>query len=212
MHANDLTGIVTITQVKPISVLFSLPQQLLRSINAAMAKHKLIIVALDSDNKTVLDRGTLDVIDNQVDQATGTVRLRGSFPNADLQLWPGQFVNVRLTIDTLEHVVVVPTSAVQRGPNGAFIYVLNDDEATVTQQPVKVGQQTETQAVIEEGLTPPVKVVTTGFARLVNGGQVTVTGSSPSPANTPSAGDKAPRQNRQRRNQSAGTSQQNSIP
>ena len=84
--------------------------------------------ALDADTTSVIDTGTLQVVDNTVDQTTGTVKLKGSFPNADAQLWPGQFVNVRLFVDTLSHVVVVPTPAVQRGPDGAFVYVRRPDE------------------------------------------------------------------------------------
>src|SRR5436190_13028278 len=119
VHASDPTGIVILTQIKPISVLFTLPQQQLRQVNRAFAKAPLSALATESDSKNVLDRGSLQVVNNQVDQTTGTVQLKAEFPNADLQLWPGQFVNIRLLIDTLRQVVVVPTASVQRGPNGA---------------------------------------------------------------------------------------------
>ena len=102
-----------------------------------MPSGPLELEALRSDNDAVIDRGKLNVVDNQVDQSTGTVRLKGEFPNADLQLWPGQFVNVRLLIDTLKDVVVVPTGAVQRGPNGTFVYVVKDDN-TAAMRPVTV--------------------------------------------------------------------------
>ncbi|MBV9557200.1 MAG: efflux RND transporter periplasmic adaptor subunit, partial [Pseudolabrys sp.] len=137
VHASDSTGIVTLTQVKPISILFNLPQQNLTQVNTAFAKGPLTADALRSDTEAVIDRGTLTVVDNQVDQTTGTVRLKADFPNADLQLWPGQFVNIRLLIDTLKQVVVVPTGAVQRGPNGTFVYVVKDDN-TVAMRPVTV--------------------------------------------------------------------------
>ena len=116
----------------------------------------------------MIDRGTLQVVDNQVDQTTGTIKLKAEFPNADLQLWPGQFVNVRLLVDTLQQVVVVPTAAVQRGPNGTFVYVVQPDD-TVAVRPVTVAQQDETQAVIASGLQAGERVVTTGFARLTDG-------------------------------------------
>ena len=125
VRASD-AGIVVITEVRPISVLFTLPQQQLVQINQALAGGSVSLDALDSDNKTVLDRGVLQVVDNQVDPTTGTIRMKAEFPNTDLQLWPGQFVNVRVLIDTLKQVVVVPTPAVQRGPNGTFAYVVAD--------------------------------------------------------------------------------------
>jgi multidrug efflux system membrane fusion protein len=111
------------------------------------------------------------VIDNQVDQATGTVKLKAEFPNAQLQLWPGQFVNVRVLIDTLRQVVVVPTAAVQRGPNGTFVYVITDD-GTATVRRVTLIQQDDVQTVVRGGLQIGERVVTTGFARLAEGTQV----------------------------------------
>ena len=144
-------GIVVITEVQPISVLFTLPQQDLPDINRAVAKHALKVEALETDSKNVLDTGELQVIDNQVDQTTGTIRLKADFPNKDLQLWPGQFVNVRLLLNTLEQVVVVPTSAVQRGPEGTFVYVVGSDNKAAV-RPVTVVQQDEKLAVVSQGL------------------------------------------------------------
>src|SRR4029450_10296724 len=100
-----------------------------------------------SDTDMVIDRGLLRVVDNQVDQTTGTVKLKAEFPNPDLQLWPGQFVNVRLLIDTLKQVVVIPTGAVQRGPNGTFVYVVKDDN-TVTVRPSAPQKHDEKQTVV----------------------------------------------------------------
>ena len=173
IHASDVSGIVVLTQIQPISVLFTLPQQQLGQVNKAFAKGPLSAEATDSDSKSVLDRGTLQVVNNQVDQATGTVQLKAEFPNADLQLWPGQFVNVRLLIDTLSRVVVVPTAAVQRGPNGTFVYVLKPD-STVSVRLVGVTQQDESQAVIAKGLEPSERVVTSGFAQLADGRKVAI--------------------------------------
>src|SRR5262249_44341911 len=173
VHASDPTGIAVLTQIQPISVLFTLPQQQLGRVNKAFAKGPLLVEATESDSKQVLDHGALQVVNNQVDQTTGTVQLKAEFPNADLQLWPGQFVNVRLLIDTLRQSVVVPTAAVQRGPNGTFVYLLHPD-STVSVRLVTVTQQDESQAVIANGLQAKDRVVTSGFAQLAEGRKVTV--------------------------------------
>jgi multidrug efflux system membrane fusion protein len=182
VRAADATGIVVITQVRPISILFSVPQQQLAQINAAFAKVPLTVEAVGSDGTTVVDRGTLQVVDNQVDQATGTVKLKAEFPNTNLQLWPGQFVNVRLLIETLAQVVVVPTAAVQRGPAGTFVYVAQNDTAAM--RPVTVSKQDETQSVIASGLQADERVVTIGFARITDGSAIVVEGAAP-PAERP---------------------------
>jgi multidrug efflux system membrane fusion protein len=181
VHSSDSTGIVTITQLKPISVQFNLPQQYLSQVNDAFAKGPLKVDAQRSDNDAVIDTGTLTVVDNQVDSSTGTVKLKAEFPNASLQLWPGQFANVRLLIDTLKQVVVIPTGAVQRGPTGTFVYVVKDDNSA-TIRPIVVQKQDETQTVIKSGVTPPERVVTTGFARLTEGAKVTVSTGDGAPA------------------------------
>jgi len=181
VHASDSTGIVTLTQLRPISILFNLPQQELNQVNSAFAKNPLSVEAQRSDNDAVIDRGTLRVVDNQVDASTGTVKLKAEFPNTELQLWPGQFVNVRLLIDTLKQVVVIPTGAVQRGPNGTFVYVVKDDN-TVAMRPINVQKQDETQTVVASGLEPPERVVTTGFARLADGGKITIGSADGTPA------------------------------
>ena len=174
IHATDTTGIVTITQIKPIAVLFNLPQQDLPDLIKGMAKGTLQVQAMAANNATVVDRGKVVVINNQVDPTTGTVQLKAEFPNSDVQLWPGQFINVRVLIDTLQQVVVVPTAAVQRGPDGTYVYVITDDE-TVAMRPVTVAQQDDVQAVIEAGLQEPERVVTTGFGRLADGSPVEAT-------------------------------------
>ena len=173
VHAADTTGIVVITQVRPIAVIFTLPQQQLPQVNRAFARGPLSVQALGEDNRTVVDRGTLVVIDNQVDPTTGTVKLKAEFPNTDLQLWPGQFVNVKLLVDTLRQVVTIPSASVQRGPYGSFVYVANDDN-TVTVKPVTVAQQDDTQAVIAAGLDGGERVVTTGFAQLTDGAKIVI--------------------------------------
>lgn len=173
IHAADATGLVIITQLQPIAVQFSLPQQQIVRVNAASAKGALAVDVFGNDGTTVVDTGTLKGIDNQVDPTTGTLKLKAEFPNANFQLWPGQFVNVRLKVETLPQAIVVPTSAVQRGPAGTFSYVIGDDNI-VAAKPVVVTQQNETDAVIASGLSAADRVVTTGFANLSEGAKVIV--------------------------------------
>jgi multidrug efflux system membrane fusion protein len=180
IKASDTTGIVILTQLRPISVFFNLPQQELPELTKGLAEGPLPIDALGPDGKSILDKGKVVVIDNQVDQTTGTVKLKAEFPNEKLQLWPGQFINVRVLIDTLRGVVVVPTAAIQRGPQGTFVYVVKDDN-TVTVRRVRITQQDDVRAVIGNGLREGEKVVTTGFARLTEGTAVTVSALSETP-------------------------------
>jgi multidrug efflux system membrane fusion protein len=198
IHASDATGLVIITQLQPIAVQFSLPQQQIVRVNAASAKGPLAVDVFGNDGATVADTGTLKGIDNQVDPATGTLKLKAEFPNTNFQLWPGQFVNVRLKVETLPNAIVIPTSAAQRGPAGTFSYVIGDDD-TVTAKPITVIQQNETDAVIGSGLTPSDRVVTTGFANLAEGSKVIVGRDD----QTPSA-DLAPRKRRSSRDTQGG--------
>ena len=168
-RAPNSTGIVVITQFQPISVLFSLPQQQTRRSQPRVrrrpaAGRRLRPRQQDGRSTAACSRWST----TRSTRPPGTVRLKAEFPNADLQLWPGQFVNVRLLIDTLKQVVVVPTAAVQRGPNGTFVYVVQPDN-TVAVRPVEVAQQDDMQAVIARGLEADERVVTTGFARLTEG-------------------------------------------
>jgi len=198
IHAADVTGLVIITQLQPIAVQFSLPQQQIMRVNAASAKGELAVDVFGNDGVTVIDTGTLKGIDNQVDPTTGTLKLKAEFPNASYQLWPGQFVNVRLKVETLSKALVVPTSSVQRGPIGTFSYVIGEDNI-VTAKPVVVTQQNETQAVIASGLSPSDRVVTTGFANLSDGAKVIIGRDD----QTPSA-DLAPRKKGSRGPQAGG--------
>jgi len=176
--------------------------------------------ALDGEARTVIDRGALGVIDNQIDQTTGSVRLKAEFPNADLRLWPGGFVNVRLTIETLRGVVVAPTAAIQRGPKGAFVYVAEGERASL--RPVVVRQQDETQAVVAEGLAAGERVLTSGFARLSDKARIVIGAdedkprpasqaqatSAPDGANAaPAAGDSTQQGERRRRRREGGAPQ-----
>jgi multidrug efflux system membrane fusion protein len=173
IHVGDPGGVVVITQMKPIAVVFTIPQQDVQRVNEAFAKAPLQTDALRPDSNQVVETGKLIVVDNQVDASTGTVKLKAEFPNSNLALWPGQFVNVRLTVDTLKGVTVVPTSAVQRGPNGTFVYVVSDDNKAVMHQ-VTVQKQDENQTVIASGVNSGERVVTTGFVQLTDGKAVTI--------------------------------------
>src|SRR5258708_1422402 len=173
IHASDATGLVFITQLQPIAVTFSLPQQQIVRVNEAAAKGMLVVDVFGNDGVTVIDNGKLSGIDNQVDPTTGTLKLKAEFPNGNFQLWPGQFVNVRLKVDTLTQAIVVPTSAVQRGPAGTFSYVIGEGDI-VTAKPVVVTQQNETDAVVASGLSLNDRVVTTGFANLSDGAKVVI--------------------------------------
>jgi multidrug efflux system membrane fusion protein len=164
---------VVITQLQPIAYQFSLPQQQKYPVNTALAKGPHAVDVFANDGKTVADTGKVMGVDNQVDQTTGTVKVKAEFPNGNFQLWPGQFVNVRLKVDTLDKATVIPTAAVQRGPAGTFVYVINQDN-TVTARPVTVTQQNETIAVIASGVTVEDRVVTTGFANLSEGARVAI--------------------------------------
>ncbi|MDI4231571.1 efflux RND transporter periplasmic adaptor subunit [Bradyrhizobium sp. Arg237L] len=173
IHGSDTTGLVVLTQLQPIAVWFSLPQQQIVRVNAAAAQGTLAVDVFGNDGVTVIDTGKLTGIDNQVDPTTGTLKLKAEFPNGNFQLWPGQFVNVRLKVETLPKAIVVPTSAVQRGPAGTFSYVIGEDNI-VTAKPVTVIQQNEHDAVIGKGIAASDRVVTTGFANLADGSKVIV--------------------------------------
>jgi len=171
VHAADATGIVTLTQVRPVAAVFSLPQQYLRAVVAGQARGRLKVQAMEADNTTVIQTGEVEVIDNQVDVTTGTVRVKAVFANADLALWPGQFINVRLFVDVLRQALVAPAGAVQRGPKGAFVYVLTA-ETKAAMKSVTVGRQDETTAVILSGVEEGDTVITTGFGQLTDGSTV----------------------------------------
>jgi multidrug efflux system membrane fusion protein len=170
IHATDTTGIVTVSQIQPLDVLFTVPQQQLTRIIPASLNGTLQVEALDDDGNSVVDTGKLDVIDNTIDPTTGTVRLRAVFPNPKLALWPGIFINVRLLVETLHNTVVVPVAAVQRGPKGAFVFVADHDKAVM--RPATLGQQDDKQAVVTAGVQPGDVVVTTGFSKLADGTRI----------------------------------------
>lgn len=172
IRASDPNGLVVIAQLQPISLLFTLPQQNLVEIHKHTAVGEVLsVLALDRDNKTVLDEGELSVIDNQIDTSTGTIRLKATFPNETFQLWPGQFVNARLHLTTRKGGLVVPASVIQRGPTGSYAFVIKEDQ-TVEIRPVKIAQVDSGEALIDEGLQAGENVVVDGQYKLQAGSHI----------------------------------------
>lgn len=178
VHATDTTGIVVLTTLKPIAVIFSLPQQQLAQVTAAMEAGTPDVAAMPQDismrpNAPALDHGTLAVLDNQVDTTTGTIKLKALFPNEHLQLWPGAFVTVRLHVSTDKGATVVPEAAVQRGPQGAYLYVIGAD-LVARRRAVTVTHEDLSGAAIGSGLKPGERVVVDGASRLTEGAKVSI--------------------------------------
>ena len=172
------TGLVTIAQIQPIALTFTLPQDALPSIQAAMRRGKLPVTAYSSDDHTKLSEGELLTIDSAIDASTGTIKLKAVFANMDSSLWPGQFVNVRLRLDTLPGATTIPSAAVQRGPNGLYVFLVKPDK-TAAVQPIKVAQDDGQAAVVTEGIGPGSQIVIAGQSRLTNGTRVAVSDSKP---------------------------------
>lgn len=173
VHANDATGIAVITQLQPISVLFSIPEDNLQEVLKKLRSNAhLPVEAYDRNGDDKLATGTLLTVDNQIDQATGTSKLKAVFDNKDSALFPNQFVNVKLRLDTKHGVVIVPAAAVQRGPQGTFVYLVDNGKAKV--QPVSTGVTQGTDVEITEGLSAGQQVVTDGGDKLADGIKVDV--------------------------------------
>jgi multidrug efflux system membrane fusion protein len=168
VHAADTTGIVTIVRMQPISIVFTAPEEDLPRINQALANGTVAATAFSSDGLRTLAQGKLALLNNAVDQASGTISMKASFDNKDNALWPGLSVTTRLLVDTLKQVTVVPEDAVQRGPNGLFTFVIGDDNKVQIRQ-IKVAQEGHGQSVISDGISPGQKVVTAGQYRLQQG-------------------------------------------
>jgi multidrug efflux system membrane fusion protein len=172
VHATDANGIAVITQLQPIAVLFSIPEDQLPPVLQRLQKgQKLRTEAYDRDNTKKLAEGTLLTVDNQIDTTTGTSRLKAVFPNSDYALFPNQFVNVRLWLDTQRNATIIPAAAIQRGPEGTFVYVVKDDN-TVESRPVKVGISQGNNVSINEGIQPGERVVVDGAEKLTDGMKV----------------------------------------
>jgi multidrug efflux system membrane fusion protein len=171
IHPTDPNGLVDLTQIQPISLFFSLPQTDFVEIQQQMAQGPLTVEAYSQDDKTKLDEGKLDLIDNQIVQTTGTIRLRASFPNAKRMLWPGELIDARLLLEMRHDGLTIPASAVQQGPNGSFVWVIGPDE-TVQTRPVTISQISEGKALVDSGLEANEKIVAEGQYRLVAGTRV----------------------------------------
>ncbi|SDC52008.1 efflux RND transporter periplasmic adaptor subunit [Belnapia rosea] len=201
VRSGDATGIVTISQLQPIAVTFTLPQQELGRVLEALERGKVPVQVLRSMSGGAPQTlgagragvpgpilGELQTLDNAVDASTGTIKLKAVFANEDSRLWPGAFVNARLRIDTVPDAVTVPLVAVQRGPDGAFAFVLKDDQ-TVEQRMLQLGVLTAADAVVRRGVEPGEKVVTSGALRLSPGTAVTPTEEG-APENAPAPGQR----------------------
>jgi multidrug efflux system membrane fusion protein len=173
VQPSDANGLVVLTQLQPIAVVFTLPSGDIPDVQKAIAAGDVSVDAYDAQNKQKLDHGSLMLIDNQVDSSTGTVRLKASFPNAKRKLWPGSFVNIHLTVAVSHDALTVPLSAVQQGPNGAFVYVVGPNQV-VTISSVTPGQSRDGNVLIEAGLTANETVVTAGQYRLNPGTAVEI--------------------------------------
>jgi multidrug efflux system membrane fusion protein len=179
VQTNDTNGIVVITQMKPISVIFTLPEDDTRRVRDRMRTGvTLPVTAYDRSGKVKLAQGTLATVDNQVDVSTGTVKLRADFPNPDESLFPNQFVNAALLVDTLHGVTVLPTAAIQRGSLGTYVYLVKPDD-TVTARQVALGPSTGERIVVTSGITPGDLVVTDGADKLREGAKIRLTPAEP---------------------------------
>lgn len=182
LHASDQGAIAILTQTEPITVTFTLPAQNLDDVRDAVARGAVEVAAYDRNNTRLLSTGTLTTIDNLIDPTTATFRLKATFKNADEKLWPGEFVNARLLVDTRKDVVVIPPLAVQRGPRGLFAWVVKSDN-TVEPRPIETSATTGDRTIVVSGVNDGDRVVTDGQYKLQTNAPVTIT--APSTAATP---------------------------
>jgi multidrug efflux system membrane fusion protein len=182
VHASDQGAIAILTQTEPITVTFTLPAQNLDDVRDAAARGAVEVAAYDRNNTRLLSTGTLTTIDNLIDPTTATFRLKATFKNDDEKLWPGEFVNARLLVDTRKDVVVIPPLAVQRGPRGLFAWVVKSDN-TVEPRPIETSATTGDRTIVSSGVNDGDRVVTDGQYKLQTNSPVTIT--APSTAATP---------------------------
>jgi multidrug efflux system membrane fusion protein len=168
VHAADTSGIVVVTQVQPIAVVFTLPEEDLSAVGTAMSAGPVQVTTLSRDGRAVLDTGTLSLIDNQIDQATGTAKFKAIFNNAHNTLWPGQYVNARVLIRTESNALTLPTAAIQLGPDGPFTYVVKSD-STVEVRQLDLGEESGGLTVVKKGIALNERVVTSNQYRLQAG-------------------------------------------
>jgi multidrug efflux system membrane fusion protein len=173
VHAGDATGLVVITQTQPISVIFAIPADHLGAVaRHVQANEKLLVEAWDRDGKIKLASGTLLSLDNQIDTTTGTVKIKAEFSNSDNSLFPNQFVNARLRVETRHEATLIPLAAIQRGTLGTFVYVVNGQEKTVSTRAVTLGPSTAETVAVEKGLEPGEQVVVDGADKLRQGAKI----------------------------------------
>jgi multidrug efflux system membrane fusion protein len=175
VRANDTTPLVTINQILPISVTFAIPEARLSDLKRYMAGGSLRVTASPPNDEGTPAVGRISFVDNSVDEQTGTIRIKGTFPNADRRLWPGQFVNVVVTLTTDPKAIVVPSVAVQTGQQGTYVFVVTQDQ-TVEMRPVTVDRVSGSETVVATGIQPGDTVVTDGHLRLVPGSRISVKG------------------------------------
>jgi membrane fusion protein, multidrug efflux system len=173
VRATDTNGIVVVTQLQPISLIFTLPEDALSVIGSALSAGTVTVEAMSRDGSKDLDRGTVILVDNQIDQNTGTIRLKAVFPNPQNKLWPGQFIDARVLVRMEKAALTIPSTAVQRGPDGMFTYVVKSDQ-TVEMRALKVGEESGSVMVVQNGLSEGEKVVTSNQYRLQPGVHVKV--------------------------------------
>ena len=183
VHASDTAGMVVVTQLEPIAIMSSLPEESFGELSAALKRGPVTATALSRDDKSVLDTGTVELIDNQIDQATGTIRVKAILPNREQQLWPGQFVNLRVQTQVRSQVLTIPESALERGPDGTFTYVVQGD-STVAVAPLTIGEQAGDIVVVEKGVSAGQQVVTSNQYRLQPGTRVRANGPEAARAQT----------------------------
>jgi multidrug efflux system membrane fusion protein len=171
IHANDPNPLTVLTQIRPVVATFTLPQKDLADVRAAMLRGGVAVQAYDQDNVHELATGQLMLIDNQIDQTTSTIHLKANFANTDEQLWPGEFVHVRVAVDTQKGAVTIPPVALQRGPQGYYAWVIKTDN-TVEQRPLQATQVNDEVAIVTKGLSPDERVVVNGQYRLQPGSRV----------------------------------------
>ena len=181
VRATDSAGLVTVAQMQPIFVSFTLSQEVGHKVRENQATAPLQVQAIGNDGTTVLGRGQLTLIDNSIDQTTGTIHLKASFANEDERLWPGEFVNVRVVLSTRKGVPTVPAQSVQDGPNGKYAYVIKSDD-TVERRPIDVAVIQDGIAVVTKGLSPGEKIVVDGQFRLTQGARVQLRPAAAGPA------------------------------
>jgi membrane fusion protein, multidrug efflux system len=184
VHATDQTGIVTIVKLQPISVVFTAPEENVGQINNALAAGTVPVIALSSDSTKTLGQGHLALVDNKVDQASGTIQMKATFENKDNALWPGLSVATRLLVDTQKNVLVIANDAIQHGPNGLYAFVVGKDNK-VEKRDIEVGDEGASQSIVRKGLASGDRVVTTGQYRLTEGALVTPRNENPSPSPSP---------------------------